>query len=128
MQDQLSKILLIDDEPDIVRTLSLRLAPLGYNIITAMDGLIGLELARSEKPDLILLDIMLPKLDGFKVCRMLKYDQRYKDIPIIMITAKATDLDKEMGQDVGADDYLTKPFDSKRLVELIETYLKRDEE
>ncbi|MFC1496319.1 response regulator transcription factor [Candidatus Margulisiibacteriota bacterium] len=115
-------ILIVDDEEDIVRALSIRLASMGYQLFTAADGLTGLEIARAEKPDLILLDVMLPKLDGFKVCRMLKYDEKFKRIPIIMLTAKVTDVDQVMGRDVGANEYLTKPFDPDRLVELVEKY------
>lgn len=120
----LKTILIVDDEEDIVKALTLRLSDTGYKIIMAKDGMAGLELARAENPDLILLDVMLPKLDGYKICRMLKYDERYKKIPIIMLTAKATEEDKHMGEDVGANEYLTKPYDPHKLLELIAKYCR----
>ena len=121
MKNQI-KILIIDDEEDVVRVLTIRLEALGYKVISAADGLAGLEKVRSEKPDLALLDIMLPKLDGYKVCRMIKFDENLKNIPIIMLTAKAADLDRNLGRDVGANEYLTKPFDPDKLVALIQKY------
>ncbi|MBI5699478.1 response regulator [Candidatus Saganbacteria bacterium] len=110
------KILVVDDEEDIVTALSIRLKALGYEVITAADGMAALDVARTQNPDLILLDIMLPKLDGYKVCRMLKFDEKYRHIPIIMITAKVADSNKKMGEEVGADAYLTKPFNPEELV------------
>lgn len=110
------KILVVDDEEDIVTALSIRLKALGYEVVTASDGMAGLEAARTQNPDLMLLDIMLPKLDGYKVCRMLKFDEKTRHIPIIMITAKVADSNKKMGEEVGADAYLTKPFNPEELV------------
>ncbi|NQU16858.1 MAG: response regulator [Candidatus Saganbacteria bacterium] len=118
-------ILIIDDEEDIVKALTIRLHSLGYEVVTAADGLVGLEKIRAEKPDVVLLDIMLPKLDGYKVCRVVKYDENLKDIPIIMLTAKVTDVDKNLGKEVGADEYLTKPFSPEQLVMLIKKYTQR---
>lgn len=117
--------MIIDDEPDIVEALKMRLEIPGYEVISAGDGLAGLEKVRSENPDIILLDVMLPKLDGFKVCRMIKFDERFKDIPIIMLTAKAADIDKTTGGEVGADCYLTKPFDPTKLLDLIAQKLEK---
>lgn len=116
------KILIVDDEADIAKALTLRLEASGYKVIAASDGLMGLEMIRSEKPDLVLLDIMLPKLDGFKVCRMVKFDENLKNIPIIILTAKATEIDKTTGGDVGAEEYVTKPFDPEKLMAMIQKY------
>lgn len=110
------KILVVDDEKDTVSALSLRLKSLGYQVIEAFDGIEALEKARAERPDAILLDIMLPKLDGYKVCRMLKFDEKFKDIPIILITAKVEEGNRRMGMDVGADAYVTKPFNTEELM------------
>lgn len=121
----MAKILVVDDEEDITTALSIRLKSLGYEVITAVDGLQALDLARKEHPDLILLDIMLPKLDGYKVCRMLKFDEKYKDIPIIMVTAKGADSEKQTGQDVGADAYFTKPIKTDLLIAKIKEILDK---
>ncbi len=110
------KILIVDDEEHIVEMLKIRLEALNYETVTAGDGQEGLRMARSEKPDLIVLDLMLPKLDGYKVCRMLKFDEKYKHIPIIMFTARAQDSDVKLGQETGADGYVTKPFEPKVLM------------
>ncbi|MBI2091576.1 MAG: response regulator [Deltaproteobacteria bacterium] len=118
------KILIVDDEKDLVETLSFRLEAAGYAIITAFDGKEGLEKARSEKPDIVLLDIMMPKMDGYQVCRMLKFDDEYKHMPIIMLTARGQEQDKKTGENVGADDYVTKPFDSGDLLTRIKKLLK----
>ncbi len=111
MENKKTKILAVEDEEVSLELLVLRLENEGYEVITAGDGEEGLKLAREEKPGLILLDLMLPKLDGFKVCRMLKFDNRYKHIPVIMLTALAEEKDINLGGAVGADDYITKPFD-----------------
>ncbi len=118
------KILIVDDEQDLVHVVEFRLKSAGYEIITAYDGQDGLSKARSLNPDLIILDLMLPKIDGYKVCRMLKFDDKYKKIPIILFTARAQESDKKMGEDVGADAYITKPFDPKVLLGRIEELLK----
>ena len=117
------KILLVDDEKDLVETVSFRLDASGYEIIPAYDGKDGFDKARSERPDLIILDLMLPKMDGYKVCRMLKFDEKYKKIPIIMFTARAQDSDIKMGEEVGANAYITKPFDPKVLLDKIKELL-----
>jgi len=118
------KILLVDDEKDLVDTVTFRLKASGYDVVTAYDGQEALTKTRTEKPDLIILDLMLPKMDGYKVCRMLKFDERYKKIPIIMFTARAQDSDKKMGEEVGADAYITKPFDPQTLLGKIKELLK----
>lgn len=118
------KILIVDDEQELVKAVIIRLEAAGYLTITASDGQEGLSKAQKEKPDLIILDLMLPKMDGYKVCGLLKADSRYNKIPIIMLTARAQELDKIMGKDVGADFYITKPFEHKILLAKIEELLK----
>jgi len=118
------KILLVDDERDLVETVTFRLEAGGYEVLPAYDGQEGLDKARKEKPDLIILDLMLPKMDGYKVCRMLKFDEKYKKIPIIMFTARAQQSDIEMGKEVGADAYVTKPFEPQALLGKIKELLK----
>lgn len=118
-----ARLLIVDDEKDLVETLTFRLEANGYEVIKAYDGKEGLEKAQQEKPDIILLDLMLPKLDGYKICRMLKSDDKYKDIPIILFTARAQDADKKIGKDAGANAYITKPFESKGLIDTIKQLL-----
>lgn len=117
------KILIVDDEKDLVETMTLRLEAAGYEVLCAYDGQDGLEKARDIKPDLILLDVMMPKMDGYQVCRMLKFDEDYKNIPIIMLTARGQEQDRKTGIDVGTNDYITKPFDSKDLLARIQKIL-----
>jgi DNA-binding response OmpR family regulator len=117
------RILLVDDEKDLVETLTFRLTTNNYEVINAYDGQEGLEKARSEKPDLIILDLMLPKMDGYKVCGLLKSDTRYSKIPVVMFTARAQESDKQMGEEVGADAYITKPFDPKVLLTKVQELL-----
>jgi len=118
------KILIVDDEVQLVEMIKMRLEASGYEIIFAHDGQDGLDKAKKEKPDLMILDLMLPKIDGYKVCRMLKFDEKYKQIPIILFSARAQDEDKKMGQEVGADAYITKPFDPQALLGKIKELLK----
>ncbi len=110
------RILIVDDESDLVELVKLRLEANGYEVIVAGDGQSGLDKARTEKPDLIVLDVMLPKIDGYKVCRMLKFDEKYRHIPIIMFTARAQESDRKTGEQVGADAYITKPFEPAALL------------
>jgi DNA-binding response OmpR family regulator len=117
------KILIIEDEKDMSEAIKLRLEANNFTVIAAFDGPEGLSLARSENPDLIILDIMLPKMDGFRVCRMLKFDEKYAKIPIIMLTARSQQKDIEQGTEMGADAYMTKPFKSEELLEKIKTLL-----
>lgn len=121
------RLLLVDDEADLVEMVKFRLEALGYEVLTAFDGQEALDKARKEKPDLIILDLMLPKIDGYKVCRMIKFDEKYKKIPVIIFTARAQDSDKKTGEEVGADSYLTKPFDPHVLVAKIKELLKEQE-
>ena len=119
------KILVVDDEIDLVETLRFPLELEGYNVLVSHDGEDALNQARKEKPDLILLDLMLPKLDGYKVCRLLKFDERYKHIPILMLTAKTQEKDKILGMETGADEYITKPFEMDYSIEKVKAYLSK---
>jgi DNA-binding response OmpR family regulator len=119
------KILVVDDEIDLVETLRFPLELEGYNVLVSHDGEDALNQARKEKPDLILLDLMLPKLDGYKVCRLLKFDERYKHIPILMLTAKTQEKDKILGMETGADEYITKPFEMDLLINKVKAYLNK---
>jgi DNA-binding response OmpR family regulator len=124
MADQIKKkILVVDDEPDLVSTLKMRLEAAGFEVITADNGTLGYERAKADSPDLIILDLMLPGMDGFQICRLLKFDQQYKGIPVIMLTAQGQKEDREWGQKVGADCYITKPFDAKALLDKIKELL-----
>lgn len=118
------KILVVDDEVDLVKTIQVYLELGGYKVLASYNGDDALNQARKENPDLILLDIMLPKLDGYKVCRLLKFDEKYKHIPILMMTAKTQEKDKLIGKETGANEYITKPFDMEELTEMIKAYLK----
>jgi DNA-binding response OmpR family regulator len=119
------KILVVDDEVDLVKTIRFSLEIEGYTVLASNDGEDALSQARKESPDLILLDIMLPKLDGYKVCRLLKFDERYKHIPILMMTAKTQEKDKILGMETGADEYIKKPFDIDVLMEKVKSYLNK---
>ena len=114
------RILLVEDEKDLVDIVKFRLEANNYEVVVAYDGQEALDRAKKEKPDLIILDLMLPKIDGFKVCRMLKFDEKYKKIPIIMFTARAQESDKKLGEEVGADAYITKPFDLEEVLVLVQ--------
>jgi two-component system, OmpR family, alkaline phosphatase synthesis response regulator PhoP len=119
------RILIVDDEKDLVYGVSLQLETSGFEVLVAYDGQEGLDKARKEKPDLIILDLMLPKIDGFKVCRMLKFDEKYKKIPIILFTVRAQESDKQTAAEVCADAYITKPFEPQVLLDKIEELLRR---
>jgi DNA-binding response OmpR family regulator len=114
-----ARILAVDDSPTILEMIKAILIAGGYDVITAADGQEALSAARAEKPDLILLDVMLPKLDGYRVCRLLKFDQNYKHIPIIMLTAKTEEQSMATGLRTGADQYLTKPIEPERLLSAV---------
>lgn len=119
----MAKILVIDDETQLVDMVQMRLEAAGYDVITANDGQAGLEKAKSEEPDLILCDVMMPKMDGYKVCGLLKNDSRYSKIPLILFTARAQQDDHAVGDEVGADAYITKPFEPPVLLAKIEELL-----
>lgn len=118
------RILVVDDEADLVETLKLRLEKDGYEVVTAFDGAEGITKAKGEKPDLIVLDVMMPKLNGYQVCRELRAEPQCKNIPVIMLTAKTQETDKFWGREVGADAYITKPFEFDALLDSIKKYLK----
>ena len=116
------KILLVDDEPQILEICRDYLKKSGYDVVTASDGVQGLSIARREKPDLIVLDLMLPEMDGLDVCRAIR---RESDVPIIMLTARVEEIDKLIGLEIGADDYMTKPFSPRELVARVRVVLRR---
>lgn len=118
----MSKILVVDDEATIVNIIAYNLKKEGYEVITANDGEAGLELALNQLPDLVLLDIMMPKMDGYTVCRKIR---EKSDVPIIMITARADEVDKVLGLEMGADDYVTKPFGNRELMARVKANLRR---
>ena len=118
------RILIVDDEPHIVKMLQARLEFQEYEVLVATDGQDGLDKARSEKPDLIILDISLPKLNGYEVCQALRADEKYKDIPVVMLTASGQALDIMQGMKDGADAYMVKPFDSEALLGILRGFLK----
>jgi DNA-binding response OmpR family regulator len=119
------KILVIDDEPLFVDMLKVRLEHAGYKVVAAFDGQGGLHKAKSERPDLIILDVMLPSMDGYTVCRLLKFDETFRRIPIIMLTVRSQNSDKETGKAVGADAYIAKPYEAEVLINQIKRLLER---
>ena len=120
----MSRVLVVDDEPDLVRVLEFGLRASGYTVESASDGQEGLKKAREIKPDVILLDLMLPKLDGYKVCRLLKFDDRFKHIPIIILSARTQEGDQALALEMGANRFVTKPYDFSEILGYIETLLK----
>jgi len=118
--DDRKKIVVVDDEVPIARMLKIRLEANGYSVFMAHDGKAGLELVHKVRPNLILLDLVLPVIDGFKVCRMLKFDNNFKNIPIIMLTARSADESRNLGQQLGANAYMIKPFEPEVLLKKIE--------
>lgn len=116
-------ILIADDEADIVETLQFMLQVEGYKCKVAYDGEEALALAKEIVPDLIILDVMMPKINGYKVCRLLKFDAKYRDIPILMVTARSQEEDKIIGEETGANEYITKPFDIEAVVNKVKKYL-----
>ncbi|MBC1292161.1 response regulator transcription factor [Listeria booriae] len=119
----MTKILVVDDESSIVTLLQFNIEKAGFDVVTAEDGRMGYELALTEKPDLIVLDLMLPEMDGIEVCKQLRQDK--VETPILMLTAKDDELDKIIGLELGADDYLTKPFSPREVVARIKAILRR---
>jgi DNA-binding response OmpR family regulator len=115
-------ILIVEDDATLLETISYNLERQGYQVAKATDGLAALEQARRQVPDLILLDVMLPKLDGFEVCRILRQEM---NVPIMMLTARAEEIDKVVGLEMGADDYLTKPFSMRELMARVKAMLRR---
>lgn len=118
-----NKVLVVDDEQSIVTLLQYNLSQAGFEVITAMDGEAGEALAETESPDLMVLDLMLPKLDGMEVCKKLR--QKKINIPILMLTAKGDEFDKVLGLELGADDYMTKPFSPREVIARVKAILRR---
>jgi DNA-binding response OmpR family regulator len=110
------KILIADDEPDFVELISMRLEVNGFKVVAAKDGQEAIDKTKKENPDLLILDLMMPKLDGFEVCRMLKFDDNFKNLPIIVLSALDQQQDREKAIKAGADEYFIKPFDLSLLL------------
>ncbi|HEY5298590.1 MAG TPA: response regulator transcription factor [Verrucomicrobiae bacterium] len=119
------KILIVDDEPDAIELLEFNLKQAGFEVAAAEDGAEALRKAKSYAPNLIVLDVMLPELDGLEVCKLLRRDPATATLPIIMLTAKAAELDRVLGLELGADDYITKPFSPRELILRIKKILER---
>ncbi|MEX2373406.1 MAG: response regulator, partial [Dehalococcoidia bacterium] len=117
-----SKILVADDEPNIVKLLRMYLREEGYEVVAARDGREALQRFRGDKPDLVILDLMMPEIGGFEVCTEIR---KSSDIPVIMLTARSDDVDKIVGLEMGADDYITKPFNPRELVARVKANLRR---
>lgn len=119
----MGKILVVDDEVYILHILDFSLGAEGFEVITANNGELAIEKAKQERPDLIVLDIMMPVVDGYETCRRLKRESETKNIPVVLLTAKGRDVDKRLGYEVGAVDYIVKPFSPNRLIERIQEIL-----
>jgi two-component system phosphate regulon response regulator PhoB len=122
------KILVVDDEPDAVELIQFNLKSAGFDVVTASDGEEALKKARTLMPNLIVLDLMLPEVDGLEVCKILRRDSQTSGIPIVMLTAKAAEVDRVLGLELGADDYVTKPFSPRELVLRVKRLLRTDTE
>lgn len=119
------KILVVDDEPDALELIAFNLKGAGFEVLTAPDGECALRLARAHVPDLVLLDLMLPEVDGLEVCKILRRDPATSGVPVIMLTARASEVDRVLGLELGADDYVTKPFSPRELVLRVKNLLRR---
>lgn len=122
---EIVKILVVDDEQDAVDLVAFNLKQAGFQVITASDGALALDKVHQHQPDLIILDVMMPELDGLEVCKLLRRDSATANIPIIMLTAKADEVDRVLGLELGADDYVTKPFSQRELVLRVRKLLAR---
>lgn len=122
------KILVVDDETDLLDLIEYNLTKENFEVVTATDGLKGIKKAKAEKPDLVLLDIMMPKLNGLEVCDMMRNDSELKDIPIIFLTARSDERTEVEGLNTGADDFMTKPISTVKLVSHIKAVLRRSEQ
>ena len=120
------RILIVDDEADLLAVLRFGLEAEGFEVLSASDGEEGLRCAREHHPHLMVLDLMLPKLDGYKVCRALKFDERYKAIPIFILSARSAEQDKQLALSMGADAFVTKPYDMRDLVGRIRVRIERE--
>ena len=117
------KILVVDDEVNITQILEFSIGSEGYQVITASNGEEALDVAKREQPNLIILDVMMPKIDGYEACRRIKANPLTKNIPVILLTAKGRDIDKRLGYEVGATDYIIKPFSPTQLIDRIQELL-----
>ncbi len=117
------RILIVEDDPSVLRATSFILEKEGYEVLTAVDGLEGLRKAKEENPDLLILDVMLPGIDGFEICHSLRAESQTAQLPILMFSAKGQETDKATGLKVGADEYLTKPVDREVLISKVATWL-----
>jgi len=117
------KIMVVDDEPYIARVIKFKLEQEGYTVISANDGQSGLQKIKEEKPDMVLLDVMMPGLSGYEVCQKIKEDAELAGIPVVILTAKGQERDREQGLTIGASDYITKPFSPNRLLELVKNMI-----
>lgn len=122
----MKKILIVDDEQDIVESLKFVLESYDYTCYCAYNGEDGLRMAKEIIPDLMILDVMMPKINGYKISRLLKFDKKYKDIPILMVTARTQEEDKLIGEETGADEYITKPYELDELVSKVNKYLMEE--
>jgi len=121
------QILVVDDEPEAIELVEFNLKQAGFSVVSAADGAEAVKKARAARPSLIVLDLMLPEVDGLEVCKMLRRDPATASIPIIMLTAKAAEIDRVLGLELGADDYVTKPFSPRELVLRVKKLLQRDQ-
>ncbi|KPU28308.1 ArsR family transcriptional regulator [Caloranaerobacter sp. TR13] len=126
--DNLRKILVVDDEEHIIELIRFNLETNGYNVISANDGKEALKKVKEEKPDLVILDLMLPSIDGIEICKILRKDKETEKLPIIMLTAKSEEIDMILGLEIGADDYITKPFSIRELLARIKAVLRRTQQ
>jgi DNA-binding response OmpR family regulator len=117
------RILIIEDDPSVLRAISYMLGKEGYDVLTALNGLVGLRKAKEENPDLLILDVMLPGIDGFEVCHRLRAESQTAQLPILMLSAKGQEADRSTGLEVGANEYLTKPVERSVLLSKIEALL-----
>ena len=123
MTESEKNILIVEDNTDLLNLLKINLSDQGYNIFTAQDGFAALDLFHNQQPDLVILDVMLPKMDGFDVCKSLR--KKNQTTPILMLTAKAEEVDKVLGLEIGADDYMTKPFSIRELIARVKAIFRR---
>lgn len=126
-QTNQKNIIIVDDEPDIIELVSLHLHKSGYRVRSFENGQSALDYIQQNPPDLIILDLMLPDYDGLELCKMLKKDDKYSSIPVIMLTARNEEMDKVLGLEIGADDYVTKPFSPRELIARVKAVLRRED-
>lgn len=118
------RLLVVEDEEDLREAIAFDLELSGFEVLSARDGMEGLKIAREKKPDLLILDLLLPRMDGYRVCRTLKVEPKTEKIPVIMLTAKASSEDERLGKESGADLFMTKPFDPEILLKNVKSLLK----